>query len=92
MSTSVLLMGIPYALALGQEQEIMEREREEGLMREGASSVSPIPSQEAALFSHSDGSMSIGAELTYGKMLQAGEADAPGATAPQGGQGGKPSL
>lgn len=40
VSTSVLLLGIPYALALGQEQEIMEREREEGLMREGASSVS----------------------------------------------------
>jgi mitochondrial import receptor subunit TOM22 len=40
VSTSVLLLGIPYALAFGQEQEIMEREREEGLMREGASSVS----------------------------------------------------
>lgn len=40
VSTSVLLLGIPYALAVGQEQEIMEREREEGLMREGASSVS----------------------------------------------------
>ncbi|KAF7502628.1 hypothetical protein GJ744_005422 [Endocarpon pusillum] len=63
VSTSVLLLGIPYALAFGQEQEIMEREREEGLMREGASS-----------------------------MLQAGEAGAPGVTAPQGGQGGRPSL
>jgi len=40
VSTSVLLLGIPYALAFSQEQEIMEREREEGLMREGASSVS----------------------------------------------------
>lgn len=39
VSTSVLLLGIPYALAFSQEQEIMEREREEGMMREGASSV-----------------------------------------------------
>ena len=40
VTTSVILLGIPYALAFGQEQEIMEREREEGLMREGADSVS----------------------------------------------------
>ena len=39
----MLLLGIPYALAVGQEQEIVEREREEGLMREGASSVSFFP-------------------------------------------------
>lgn len=43
VTTSVLLLGIPYALAFGQEQEIMEREQQESLMREGASSVSWVP-------------------------------------------------
>lgn len=36
IATSVLLLGIPYALALGEEQQLMEEERQRGLMQEGA--------------------------------------------------------
>lgn len=36
IATSVLLMGIPYALALGEEQQLMEEERQRGMMAEGA--------------------------------------------------------
>ena len=36
LATSVLLLGIPYALALGEEQQLMEEERQRGLMAEGA--------------------------------------------------------
>lgn len=36
IATSVLLLGIPYALALGDEQQLMEEERQRGLMAEGA--------------------------------------------------------
>lgn len=32
----MLLLGIPYALALGDEQQLMEEERQRGLMAEGA--------------------------------------------------------
>lgn len=34
--TSVLLLGLPYALALGDEQQIQEEERQRMLMQEGA--------------------------------------------------------
>ena len=36
VATSVLLLGIPYALALGEEQQLMEEERQRGMMAEGA--------------------------------------------------------
>lgn len=36
IATSVLLLGIPYALALGEEQQSMEEERQRGMMAEGA--------------------------------------------------------
>jgi mitochondrial import receptor subunit TOM22 len=36
LTTSVLLLGIPYALALGEEQQLMEEERQRGMMAEGA--------------------------------------------------------
>lgn len=36
ITTSVLLLGIPYALALGEEQQFMEDERQRGMMAEGA--------------------------------------------------------
>lgn len=39
LATSALLLGIPYALALGQEQEIMEEEKRQGMMSEGASAL-----------------------------------------------------
>ncbi|ETN44911.1 uncharacterized protein HMPREF1541_09786 [Cyphellophora europaea CBS 101466] len=34
--SSVLLLGIPYALALSEEQALVEQERQQGLMAEGA--------------------------------------------------------
>ena len=39
IATSVLLLGIPYALALGEEQQLMEEERQRGLMQEGAAGM-----------------------------------------------------
>jgi import receptor subunit TOM22 len=33
LATSACLLGIPYALALGQEQEIVEEEKRQGMMR-----------------------------------------------------------
>ncbi|EXJ78788.1 hypothetical protein A1O1_09190 [Capronia coronata CBS 617.96] len=36
LATSILLLGIPYALALGEEQQYMEEERQRGMMAEGA--------------------------------------------------------
>lgn len=36
IATTVLLLGIPYALALGEEQQYIEEERQRGLMAEGA--------------------------------------------------------
>jgi import receptor subunit TOM22 len=39
LATSAFLLGIPYALALGQEQEIMEEEKRQGMMSEGASAL-----------------------------------------------------
>ncbi|KAG9791502.1 mitochondrial import receptor subunit Tom22 [Exophiala dermatitidis] len=36
IATSVLLLGIPYALALGEEQQYMEEERQRAVMQEGA--------------------------------------------------------
>ena len=35
--SSVLLLGLPYALAFGGEQEMVEQERQQGMMAEGAS-------------------------------------------------------
>lgn len=34
--SSVLLLGIPYALALSEEQALVEAERQQGMMQEGA--------------------------------------------------------
>ena len=39
LATSAFLLGIPYALALGQEQEIIEQEKRQGMMTEGASGL-----------------------------------------------------
>ncbi|RMZ76698.1 hypothetical protein DV737_g4680, partial [Chaetothyriales sp. CBS 132003] len=39
LATTVLLLGIPYALALGEEQQLMEEERQRGLMSEGAEGI-----------------------------------------------------
>jgi import receptor subunit TOM22 len=36
LATSILLLGIPYALALGEEQQFVEQERQQALMQEGA--------------------------------------------------------
>lgn len=36
LATSILLLGIPYALALGEEQQYIEEERQRALMQEGA--------------------------------------------------------
>ena len=36
LATSILLLGIPYALALGEEQQYIEEERQRSLMQEGA--------------------------------------------------------
>ncbi|EXJ56017.1 hypothetical protein A1O7_08948 [Cladophialophora yegresii CBS 114405] len=36
LATSILLLGIPYALALGEEQQYMEEERQRGMMEQGA--------------------------------------------------------
>jgi len=36
LATSVLLLGIPYALAMGEEQAIMEEQRQQTMMQEGA--------------------------------------------------------
>ncbi|ETI21579.1 hypothetical protein G647_07926 [Cladophialophora carrionii CBS 160.54] len=36
IATSILLLGIPYALALGEEQQYMEEERQRGMMEQGA--------------------------------------------------------
>jgi len=47
--TSVLLFGMPYALAFGAEQELMEEERQRGLMAEGASGIMEGSGSKAAL-------------------------------------------
>ncbi len=39
LCTSAFLLGIPYALALGQEQEIVEEEKRQGMMSEGAGAM-----------------------------------------------------
>lgn len=39
VSTSVMLLGIPWALAVGQEQELMEQEREANMYKEGAGAM-----------------------------------------------------
>lgn len=39
LATSVLLLGLPYMLAVGQEQELMEEERQRTMMMEGASGI-----------------------------------------------------
>ena len=44
--SSVLLLGIPYAISLGEEQQLMEEERQRGLMSEGAAGMMD-PGQEA---------------------------------------------
>lgn len=45
LATSILLLGIPYALALGEEQQYIEEERQRGLMAEGAQGMMQ-PGQE----------------------------------------------
>jgi mitochondrial import receptor subunit TOM22 len=47
LATSAFLLGIPYALALGQEQEIVEEEKRQGMMSEGASSILQSGDSEA---------------------------------------------
>lgn len=37
ITTSMLLLGLPYALAFGEEQMVQEEERQRQLMNEGAS-------------------------------------------------------
>ena len=37
--SSVLLLGVPYALALSEEQALMEAERQQGMMQEGAQGI-----------------------------------------------------
>jgi len=39
LATSILLLGIPYALALGDEQQFMEEERQRGMMAEAAQGI-----------------------------------------------------
>lgn len=39
LATSILLLGIPYALALGEEQQYIEEERQRALMQEGAQGI-----------------------------------------------------
>ncbi|KAI1608121.1 mitochondrial outer membrane translocase complex, subunit Tom22 [Exophiala viscosa] len=39
LATSVLLLGIPYALALGEEQQFLEQERQQQMMAEGAAGL-----------------------------------------------------
>lgn len=40
ISTTAILWGVPYGLALLQETELMEQEREQGMLREGGNMVS----------------------------------------------------
>jgi import receptor subunit TOM22 len=50
LATSVLLLGLPYMLAVGQEQELMEEERQRTMMMEGASGImQPEGEAKAAL-------------------------------------------
>jgi len=42
LSTSVLLLGIPWALAYTEEQQMIEMEKEQGMMQRGASEVSYV--------------------------------------------------
>jgi len=39
IATSILLLGIPYALALGEEQQYVEEERQRGMMEQGAQGI-----------------------------------------------------
>lgn len=39
LATSVLLLGIPYALALGDEQQFLEQERQQQMMTEGTAGL-----------------------------------------------------
>jgi len=39
LATSAMLLGIPYALAMTQEQEIVEEEKRQAMMSEGASAM-----------------------------------------------------
>jgi len=47
VATSILLLGIPYALALGEEQQYAEEERQRGMMEQGAQGMMQ-PGQEEA--------------------------------------------
>lgn len=40
--SSVLLLGIPYALALSEEQALVEAERQQGMMQEGAQGLMAV--------------------------------------------------
>lgn len=50
IATSILLLGIPYALALGDEQQFIEEEKQRQMMAEGAQGLiqSGEPGQEQA--------------------------------------------
>ncbi|KAK6384600.1 uncharacterized protein PV06_08741 [Exophiala oligosperma] len=50
LATSILLLGIPYALALGDEQQFIEEEKQRQMMAEGAQGLiqSGEPGQEQA--------------------------------------------
>ena len=47
IATSILLLGIPYALALGEEQQYIEEERQRSLMQEGAQGMIAQPGDVA---------------------------------------------
>ena len=79
----MIFWGVPYGLALLQETELLEQEREQGMLREGGNMVSMTIYK---LFSD------FGRFLMSAQMLQSGEADAPGGIAPQGQQGARPAL
>ncbi|KIX08612.1 uncharacterized protein Z518_03268 [Rhinocladiella mackenziei CBS 650.93] len=46
LATSILLLGIPYALALGEEQQYIEEERQRSMMAEGAQGIVQQPGAE----------------------------------------------
>ncbi|KIW59943.1 hypothetical protein PV05_00201 [Exophiala xenobiotica] len=47
LATSILLLGIPYALALGDEQQFIEEEKQRQMMAEGAQGMIQPAEQQA---------------------------------------------
>ncbi|KAK7905872.1 mitochondrial import receptor subunit Tom22 [Exophiala xenobiotica] len=47
LATSILLLGIPYALALGDEQQFIEEEKQRQMMAEGAQGMIQPADQQA---------------------------------------------